>query len=74
MQSYQDLKSMTKKELLVELSVARVTLQKQRITVKTKHDKDTSAVTKQKRYVARLLTALKEIELEEMIETSNQID
>jgi len=74
MQSYNDVKSMTHKELSIELASARATLQKRRITVKTKHDKDTSAINKQKKYIARLLTALKEVELEELVKSSDKID
>ncbi len=74
MLSNQELKSSTKKELQKELSEAREALMKKRITVKTKHDKDTSGVQKQKRYIARVMTSLKELELEEMVENSSKID
>jgi ribosomal protein L29 len=74
MLSYQELKSMTRKELLKELDDAREAMMKQRITVKTKHNKDTSTISKQKKFIARLKTALKEIELEEMVEKSDKID
>ena len=74
MQSYQDLKSLTKKELLAELKKAREEMMKKRITVKTKHDKDTSGVNKQKKYIARLMTAIKEVEMEEMVEQATKID
>ena len=70
----QDLKSMTKKELQVALQTARVELQKKRITVKTKHETDISSVKKQKKYIARLLTTLKEIEREEKIEELSKVD
>lgn len=74
MLSNQELKSLTKKELLKELEEARDLSQKNRITVKTKHHKDTSSVSKQKKYVARLMTALRELDLEETIENSIKID
>jgi len=74
MLSYQELKSLTKKELLKELSDAREAMMKKRITVKTKHNKDTSSVNKQKKFIARVSTALKELEMEEFIEKSNKID
>jgi ribosomal protein L29 len=74
MLTYQELKSMTKKELLKELTDAREAMMKKRITVKTKHDKDTSSVNKQKKLIARIKTAIKEAELEEMIEQSKKID
>ena len=74
MLTYQELKSMTHKELLKELADAREVMMKKRITVKTKHDKDTSSINKQKKLIARIKTAIKEAELEEMIETSKKID
>lgn len=67
MQTYQELKSLTRKELLAELEKAQSALMKIRITVKTKHEKDTSAVNKQKKLIARLKTALKELETDELI-------
>lgn len=73
MQTYRELKSLTKKELIVELATARDVMMKKRITVKTKHDKDSSAINKQKKYIARLSTALKELELEELVDKSNEI-
>lgn len=74
MLTYQELKALTRKELLKELTDARETLMKKRITVKTKHEKDSSAVKKEKTYVARVNTALKELDLEEMVAKSKQID
>jgi len=74
MLTYQELKAMTMKELLKELTDARETVMKKRITVKTKHDKDTSSVSKEKRFLARIKTAIKELELEEMVEQSKKID
>jgi len=74
MLSNQELKSSTRKELLRELEEARMAREKKRITIKTKHDKDTSSASKLKRYIARILTALKELDLEEMVENSKKID
>lgn len=74
MLSNQELKSSTRKELLRELQEAREAGVKKRITVKTKHDKDTSGASKQKRCVARIMTALKELDLEEMVENSKKVD
>ncbi len=74
MLTYQELKSMTRKELLKELAQSYEDKLKTRITVKTKHHKDTSSVAKQKSYVARIKTALKEMELEELVSKSNKID
>lgn len=62
--SIQELQSSTVKELFVELEKARNELIKIRINVKTKHNKDTSKVKKTKRYVAQVLTALKDADLE----------
>lgn len=74
MLSNQELKSSTRKELLKELEEAREASMKKNITVKTKHDKDTSSVLKQKKYVARIMTSLKELDLEEAVESSKKID
>lgn len=74
MLSNQELKSSTRKELLKEIEEARETMTKKRITIKTKHDKDTSGSLKQRRYVARIMTALKELDLEEAVENSKKID
>lgn len=74
MQTYQDLKSLTKKELEASLQEARDNLLKKRITIKTKHEKDTSVIKKQKRQIAQLNTALKQIELEDMIKAAHKID
>ncbi len=73
MQTYQELKSLTRKELLAELEKARTVLMKMRITVKTKHEKDTSAVNKQQKLIARLMTALKELETDELITKAAEI-
>jgi len=74
MLSNQELKSSTRKELLKELEEARELSMKNRITVKTKHNKDNSSVPKQKKYVARIMTALKELDLEEAVESSVKVD
>ncbi len=73
MQTYQEIKSLTKKELIIELADARNIMMEKRITVKTKHDKNSSIINKQKKYIARLITALKELELEEMVVKSTEI-
>jgi len=59
---------------LKELEEAREATQKKRITIKTKHDKDTSGALKHKVYVARILTALKELDLEEAVKNSKKIE
>lgn len=74
MLSNQELKSLTRKELLKDLEEARELAMKKRITVKTKHEKDTSANSKQRKYVARIMTALKELDLEEAVTNSTKID
>lgn len=63
--SIQELRSSTQKELLQELSKIQGELLKIRISVKTKHEKDSSKVGKVKRYVAQLKTMLNEIDKEE---------
>ena len=68
MLSIQELRSSTKKELQQELKNARSEMLRVKIGVKTKNLKDSSLVSKQKRYIARIITALKELELEEMVE------
>jgi ribosomal protein L29 len=74
MLSNQELRSSTRKELLKELEEAREAALKKRITIKTKQDKDTSGASKQKTYIARILTALKELDLEEAVENSKKIN
>ncbi len=74
MLSYQELKTLTKKELLKELETARQNMVKVRIEVKTKHNKDTSSVKKHKKYIAVISTALKELNIEEMVEKSKTIE
>jgi len=65
MLSIQELQSSTLKELFQELEKARKESLKTRINVKTKSEKDTSKVKKNKRYVALVLTALKDAKMEE---------
>ena len=60
MLSIQELRSSTVKELLQELETTRKDMLKIRINVKTKHEKDTSKAQKTKRYIAQILTVLKE--------------
>lgn len=74
MQTYQELKSLTKQELLKELAQARFVLLEKKMTVKTRHQKDTSSVSKQKKYVAQICTALKDLELEELIKAATKIN
>ena len=73
MLSAQELKSSTRKELLEELKNARNEMVRVRIGVKTKSLKDSSLVNKQKRYIAQVQTALKELDMEEMAEKANTI-
>jgi ribosomal protein L29 len=61
----QELRSSTKKELFLELQKARKEALKVRISLKTKHEKDTSKASKTKRHVARVLLALQELNVEE---------
>ena len=73
MLSIQELKSSTRKELLSELEKARKELLRIRVGVKTKNVKDSSLVGKQKDYIARMLTTLREIELEEITENADKL-
>ncbi len=72
MLTIQELRSSTKKELLQELDKSRKESLKVRINVKTKHEKDQSKAKKTKRYIARILTALKEVEAEEVKKPADQ--
>lgn len=58
--SIQELRSSTEKELDQELSRARKELLKIRISVRNKHEKDTSKVKKINCYIAQILTVMKE--------------
>lgn len=60
--SIQELRSMTKKELLHELDIARKALLHVRIGIQTRHQKDTSLKAKNKVTIARILTVLREQE------------
>ena len=74
MLSNQELRSSTRKELVRELEEAREMALKKHITIKTKHDKDTSGASKHKKYIARILTAIKELDLEEAVKNSNNVN
>jgi len=67
MYSIQELRSSTKKELLLELAKARKETLKICISLKTKHEKDSSKATKLKHYVAQILTILAEVKDEKEI-------
>ncbi|MBU0727095.1 50S ribosomal protein L29 [Patescibacteria group bacterium] len=73
MLSIQELRSSTRKELLNELEAAQMEMQKVRIGVKTKSSKDSSLVIKRRKYVARIKTMLKELELEEMVNKAVEV-
>jgi len=73
MLSVQELKTSTRKELLEELKNARNEMVKVRIGVKTKSNKDSSLVIKQKKYIAQIQTALKELDMEEMVKEADKI-
>lgn len=74
MLSNQDLRRSTKKELQRELKEATEMMVKKAVTVKTKHDKDSSGVSKQRRYVARVKTTLRELELSDLVKESQKIN
>ncbi len=73
MLSSQELKSSTLQELLKELHGARQESQRIRLGLKTSHLKDSSLAGRWKRYIARILTLLREIELDEQVKKANQI-
>ena len=73
MLSIQELKSSTLKELQSELKKGREELVRIRIGVKTKHIKDLSLVSKQKKYLAQVLTSIKELELDEQVEKAAKL-
>ena len=45
-----------------------------RITCKTKSLKDSSRVTKQRKYVAQIKTIIKELELEDLVKKATEIE
>lgn len=57
-----ELRALTEKELRKQLETAKVSLQKIRIGIRTKHEKDTSKANKTKKEIARIQTILNEIE------------
>jgi len=64
----QELKTSTVKELHSELGKAREALVHIRIGIKTKSNKNLSQISEHKKYIARILTAMKELELDEKVE------
>lgn len=70
----QELRSLTRKELLQELSKAQKELQHVRIHVRTKHEKDTSLVPKKKQTIARIKTLLREMDLENAVLEAHKVD
>ncbi|PIZ71256.1 hypothetical protein COY07_05425 [Candidatus Peregrinibacteria bacterium CG_4_10_14_0_2_um_filter_43_11] len=73
MLSTQEIRSLTHKELLHESAAAQQEGIKIRIGLRTKHQSDVSLAKKHKRYVARLKTLTKEMEIEEMIKNAGEI-
>ena len=73
MLSIQELRIMKRDELLDELKKAQMELTKLRIGVKTSHQKDTNLVTKGKKYVARIKTLVKELDMEDMVKKAAEI-
>ena len=57
----QELRSSTLKELLQELESSRKEMLKIRVNIKTKQEKDSAKSRKTKRYIAQILTVLKEL-------------
>ena len=73
MQPIQELKSLPKKDLMEELEVAKKEMFKIRIGVRSRNLKDSSSAGKQKKYIARIKTTLREIELEEAVKNADKI-
>ncbi len=71
MLTVQELRSSTVKELLQELEAARKNMLKIRVNVKTKHEKNTVKSMQAKRYVAKILTVMKETGEEEKSKVSS---
>lgn len=74
MLSIQELRSSTQKELLEELKSKRAEMLKIRITCKTKSLKDSSKVSKFKKYIAQIKTIIKELESEELIKKETETE
>ena len=74
MSSIQELKILTRKELLHELLKAERELQQGRIHVNTKHQKDTSLIRKKRRMISQINTILREMDIEKALEEANKID
>lgn len=67
MLTLQELRTIKRPELLKELETARQELLKVRIGIRSGHEKNTSKSVNTRRYVAHIKTALKELELEEIV-------
>ncbi|QQR83418.1 50S ribosomal protein L29 [Candidatus Peregrinibacteria bacterium] len=67
-----ELRALTEKELLKELNTAKVELQKIRIGIQTKHEKNTSKAQKTKKMIARVTTMLNEIQAESAAQVSTK--
>jgi ribosomal protein L29 len=67
MLSVQELKTSIKKELLQELKNAHSEMMRIKMGVRTKSIKDSSLANKQKVYIAQIKTALKELDMEELV-------
>jgi len=74
MLTLQEIRSSTRKELLHELTAAQKKLLELRMGVHTKHQKDTSLVKKQKRFVGQLMTVLRDMDHEEKVKKATVID
>ena len=72
MLSAQELQSSTQKELMQELQSAQSEMQRIRLGVTTNNIKDSSLASRQKRYVARIKTILRELELEALVKEASE--
>lgn len=73
MLTMQELRSMSKKELLQSLKNARKELLKVRLGIAGKTLKDTSLKSKQQHEIGRIKTALREMELEEQVKEASKV-
>jgi len=70
----QELQSSTLAELLEELKKAKHELIKIQIGVKTKHIKETTLKNNTRKYIARIKTFIKEMDLEAKVKEAVKVD
>ncbi len=73
MMTLTELRVLKQKELQKELESSKTDLYRLEIGLRTQHTKDTSLHRKQRAYIARIGTLLRELELEETIKNAAQV-